>query len=1275
MKSFLSRHIHNVIDFDHLALDKSSNHKCVSITGNQLNILGCITTKLSFVHSKYSYSGNFLVSDNIPYECVIGWDFILSNQLSLKSDIGGDYLLCGRHGVTHIYHHKETEITSRVGIIDQHPTPVRDRVLYESEHSCCAGVVLTESVVIPPRSEMMLGGKVSSKITSTVGMVGPSPRATKERDGFHIAHAIVTPGEGRVVPLRAMNMSNHKIELSVGENLAEFSPLIESCTKKPDAPRGNVVAGVFQQTSDDFAKQVDTALDSGLSSSDKQYVLELLYEFRDVFDDSLGHTTTYSHRIDTGNSTPIKQRPRRLPYAHREEAKKQITSMLEQGVIRPSTSAWSSPIVLVTKKSGELRFCVDFRKLNSVTTGHAHPLPRMDDIFDSLGNSQYFSTLDLRQGYWQIEVCEEDKHKTAFVTHNGLYEFNRMPFGLSTAPSTFQKTMEIVLSGLTYETCLCYLDDVIVFGQDIRAHCSRLKTVLCRLRDHNLRARLSKCKFAAREVHYLGHIISQDGVKPDPGKIAAVNDLPPPNSVKSVRSFLGLSGYYRKFIPSFATISAPLVRLTEKNVQFKWTDECEGAFRTLQRLLCSAPVLCFPNWEHKFILQTDASDFGVGAILSQVDHNGIERVVSYASKVLSARERKYSATEKEAYAIIFGVRHFRVYLLGRPFRIVTDHSALRWMHTMEPKGRVARWLMDLQEFQFIVEHRAGRLHNNADALSRLVPEPENHSVASASVRDPAPLRKIVITKKEINLSSGRKVIITFQSSTKQPDDASGTTKVRHNLTDLSQTFANSTSCTTRVNPTINFKDAQQNDPQLSKIIEWKLNGVEKPDYKAFGKGSYKALLKYYDRLFIHNGILVRAVGTRQPHPDYVIVVPENLQNEVLDALHCGPFSGHLGITRTEERIRTRFYWPGIRTAVENFVRTCQECSKNTSPGRQNRAPLGTLSVGEPFTFWAMDYMGPLPETCRGNKHLLVAVDHFTKWCEVFPTKDQKASTVAPLLISKIFSRFGPPVVLHSDQGRNFESVLMHEICDAMGITKTRTTAYHPQGDGQTERQNRTLQKMLSSFVSSRQDDWDLWVDSVVYAYNTSLHESLGLSPYEVVFGRTPRLPFELEVGIPLSNPATHSEYLHSARSVFRDVRSVARENLKQATEKRMKQSRADQKDNPWQPFRVGQPVMLKRPKSWKFGSKWVGPFEVKSRMGVNYRIESKVGKQRVVHHDHLKHSYVPFREGEVVCPGREFDDFQFVECAPPTTPQDNPRLRPRRLRQNIRPPVRYGYNS
>ena len=272
------------------------------------------------------------------------------------------------------------------------------------------------------------------------------------------------------------------------------------------------------------------------------------------------------------------------------------------------------------------------------------------------------------------------------------------------------------------------------------------------------------------------------------------------------------------------------------------------------------------------------------------------------------------------------------------------------------------------------------------------------------------------------------------------------------------------------------------------------------------------------------------------------------------------------------------------------------------------------------------------------------MDHFTKWCEAFPTPDQKASTVAKILVDRVFSRFGLPVVLHSDQGANFESTLMHEVCDVMGITTTRTTAYHPQCDGQVERQNRTLQDMLAAFCTKHDNDWDLWIDAAVFAYNTSRQESLQTSPYEIVFGRIPRLPLELELGLPLKDPSTQSEYTQSLRKVFQEVREVARQNLEKARKKQRKNN--EERIQTWCTFAPGETVYLRRPKGWKLGAKWIGLFEIVCRMSVDYKIRSNQGKITVVHHDRLQRGYAPVNGGKVVCPAPELGGDQVVYTVP-----------------------------
>jgi len=483
-------------------------------------------------------------------------------------------------------------------------------------------------------------------------------------------------------------------------------------------------------------------------------------------------------------------------------------------------------------------------------------------------------------------------------------------------------------------------------------------------------------------------------------------------------------------------------------------------------------------------------------------------------------------------------------------------------------------------------------------------------------------------------------------------------------------------------PETNLQQAQLEDPNIAKVIEIKASGFPKPPYFVWANNKHlSAFWSCWDNLFIVDGILVKSPQNPRNVPNYAVVVPEKLVHQVMSGLHCSSFGGHLGISKTISRAKGRFYWPQMRRCIRTFVQSCRVCGEVKVSTSTTKAPLRPINVSEPFVFWAMDYMGPLPETSRGNKHVLVVMDHFTKWCEAFPTQDQKARTVANILVSKIFSRFGPPMAIHSDQGSNFESNLIHEVCKIMGIHKSRTTAYHPQGDGLVERQNRTLQDILSSFVSQHKDDWDLWIDIAVYAYNTSPQESTGFSPFELVFGHQARLPIEQTMGLPLKNPSLQSEYARDLRKALSSVQGAAEEHLSKV--RRLQQFQYDsQSRRDWVPFVEGQWVWLRRPKHWKFGKRWRGPYKVLLQRGVNYQVKDKSGKILNVHHNQLKLCTIPQDGARPTCPVPETGEIEIV-AGPPlgdgnpgcaNHEAQNPQrfVRPPNLRQNIRPPMRYG---
>ena len=393
--------------------------------------------------------------------------------------------------------------------------------------------------------------------------------------------------------------------------------------------------------------------------------------------------------------------------------------MLKSGVISPSDSPWASPVVLVRKKDGSIRFCVDYRKLNVITLKDAYPLPNIEDAVNTLSGAKYFCTLDLASGYWQVELTDEAKRKSAFVTREGLFEWNVMPFGLSNAPATFERLMELVLRGMTWKQCVVYIDDVIVFGETFDVTHDRLRKVFTRLRDAHLRLKPKKCHLFKDSTLYLGYLVSQRGIEPDPVKVESIRTWNPPCNLNGLRRFLGTCSYHRKFIPNFAHIAEPLIQLTRqrKNPTFVWGEPQQAAFEALRTALITEPVLSHPQRDGQFILDTDASAYAIGAVLYQVQ-DGDEKVISYASKTLTDTQRNYCTTKRELLAVVRMVKYFRHYLWGAPFTIRTDHASLSWLlRFKDADGMLARWLAELASFQFTIQYREGKNHLNADGLS------------------------------------------------------------------------------------------------------------------------------------------------------------------------------------------------------------------------------------------------------------------------------------------------------------------------------------------------------------------------------------------------------------------------------------------------------------------------------------------------------------------------------------------------------------------------------
>lgn len=781
--------------------------------------------------------------------------------------------------------------------------------------------------------------------------------------------------------------------------------------------------------------------------------------------------------------------------------------------------------------------------------------------------------------------------------------------------------MNLVMAGLNFEICLIYLDDIIIFAEDLDTHLQRLELVLKRLREVNLKLKPSKCKLLQKRVLFLGHIVSDQGIATDPEKVQAVRDWPVPRKLRDVRAFIGLCSYYRKFVPNFAQVARPLHALTKKGIKFEWSSQCEEAFQTLKERLTKAPILALPTDSDKYILDTDASGESIGAVLSQMQGTE-ERVICFGSRVCSPAERNYDVTRRELLAIVFFLKTFRPYLLGRKFELRTDHSALQWLKkTPVLIGQQARWLSIIEEFDFDIRHRAGSAHRNADALSRRPPQ--------------------------INM-----IVENEESSAIQSDPTDDW---------LPEELAKE----------------QRNDSDLGWIIGRKERASEMPtSHELRGLSScVKTLVYQWPQLVLQEGLLKRVWITRgiKDETQYQLVLPACRRAPLIRLAHEGLSGGHLGIRRALAQVQRRAYWPGWRDDVYIQLRRCSTCAQYIRGKPPRQGPLQSFMVGEPMECLAIDVTGPHPVSNQGHRYILTVMDHFTTWAEAYPMRNQESITVARLLVDQWISRFGCPRQLLTDQGTCFEAALFRDMCRLLQIDKIRTSPYKPSTNGAIERFHRTLNSMLGKVVAQNQKDWSLHVPWVMAAYRASQHEATGFTPNRLFLGRETCLPIDLVLGecCTSTTGTTVNDYVGDRVEQIQNTFRLARECMKhQAT------SRAFRYDLRVKPatFKVGQWVWYFYPRrrtgiKEKWAKHFTGPFRVQEQLSpVLYKIQKSPRSQPlIVYVDKLK-AYLG--ENTKVWDDREEelpDGLNSLETEGPTEAQPGT-TRPRR---DLRRPSRY----
>ena len=1089
-------------------------------TGEAIHVLG--TCEITVHLGRKAFKHTLLVVTGLKQSCILGIDFLQCNQCVL--DFQQRKMRVG------------DQMVSLFGL--------------EATEQMC--LKLDANVRVLAGHEMIALIKEVPKILSGEDLIF-EPKKLKSNDVW-IARALVRNSE--TIPLRIMNTSDHTVTLFKGTVIGTLSEIAKEKVRLA-AQTVEFGTGEMQKLN---LEQAD------ITEKEKKELMEILNEFQDVMSkgpEDLGKTTLVKHKINTKQADPIKLPLRRFPLHAKQEASEIVNRMQNQGLIVPSDSPWSSPVVIVRKKDGSARFCVDYRRLNELTVKDPFPLPRVDEILETVAGAALYSTLDLASGYWQVELEETDRKKTAFSTELGHFEWTVMPMGLCNSASTFQRLMNLVLSDLHWCTAMVYLDDIIVWGKDFVEHKARLTEVLNRLREAGLKINPKKCQICKKEISFLGHKLKPNGIAVDESKTEKVQLWPTPKNIEDLRAFLGLAGYYRRYVQNFAEIAAPLHKLQNKGEKFRWTIECQKAFVKLKQRLISPPVLAHPRADTEFILDCDASGSALGCVLSQM-HGPEEKVIAFASRAMNKAEKNYSTTRREMLSVIFGVKHFRYYLLGSHFTIRTDHNSLKWLNSFKnPEGQVARWLETLAEYNFSIVYRPGKEHQNADGLSRMV------NYITETPIEPAWIETL------------------------------GSEKI---------------------------KKLQEEDELLRTVAGW-VEAKDRGSREDAGRKGRQCLSLWsqFQRLTKVKGIIYR-LWKEAGETRLQLVVPRCLKQEILRHVHDRPEGGHLGVHKTISKVQERFYWPGYTEDISEWCRSCSSCDQFNARGRKNRSPLQVYIPGFPFQRVGLDILGPWPQTLNRNRYVLVVSDYFTRWVEAYAIPNIEARTVARTLMEGFISRYGTPTEIHSDQGRQFEAAVFQELCELLDIKKTRTTPYHPQSDGLVERFNRTLKNMLAHFVDENMDDWDVKMPLVMLAYRSSTHESTGYTPYKMLFGRDIRLPVDVIYGRPENSFETQTEYVQELRKTLEEVHQLARDRLvvshqhqKDVYDRKCVHGRFELDDEVY----VFEPV-AKFSKNVKHKSSWSGPYVVKEKLSdVTYRVEStgRNKKNRIIHVNRLRKKY------------------------------------------------------